>query len=318
MNLCKLCPRRCMADRDNGQTGICGQTSEIKAARASLHMWEEPCISGEHGSGTVFFSGCALHCVFCQNHTIANGMGGKVITIKRLSEIFIELQEKNANNINLVTAGHFVPQVVEALQKAKQNGLEIPVIYNSSGYEEVDTLRMLEGYVDIYLPDFKYVDSEISAKYSHAPDYFEKAKSALKEMVRQTGEMEFYDEATKLHTIGVREYQDYSEKGESYLMKKGVIVRHLLLPGCLEDSKRVIKYLIKEYGNSIFISIMNQYTPLPHVRKYKELNRTVTEKEYEELLDYAIELGIENGFLQEGDVAKESFIPEFDGRGIEI
>ena len=279
-------------------------------------MWEEPCISGEHGSGTVFFSGCALHCVFCQNHTIANGQAGKIITIERLAEIFMELQEKGANNINLVTAAHYVPQVVEALQKAKKKGLYLPVVYNSSGYEEVETLKMLEGYVDIYLPDFKYVDSEISRRYSNAPDYFEKAKEALKEMVRQTGTMEFTDEKTKSQKISVAEYQERSEAGESLVMTKGVIVRHLLLPGCLEDSKRVIKYLIEEYGNGIFISLMNQYTPLPHVKNYPELDRKVTEQEYEELLDYAISLGIENGFLQEGDVAEESFIPEFDGSGV--
>lgn len=316
MKACVLCPRRCKADRSKGQTGICGQNAEIKVARASLHMWEEPCISGEHGSGTVFFSGCALHCVFCQNHTIANGDQGKVITIERLAEIFIELQEKGANNINLVTAGHFIPQVIEALLRAKKAGLHLPVVYNTSGYEEVEALRLLEGYVDVYLPDFKYVDSNISGYYSYAPDYFEKAKAALQEMVRQTGIMEFSDEKTKLKKIGVEEYQERSEKGESYIMTKGVIVRHLLLPGCLEDSKRVLKYLIKEYGDRIFISIMNQYTPLPHVKKYTELDRKVTEQEYEVLLDYAIALGIKNGFLQEGDVAEESFIPDFDGSGV--
>lgn len=316
MKACVLCPRRCKADRRKGQTGICGQNAEIKVARASLHMWEEPCISGEHGSGTVFFAGCALHCVFCQNHTIANGDQGKVITIERLAEIFIELQEKGANNINLVTAGHFIPQVIEALLRAKKAGLHLPVVYNTSGYEEVEALRLLEGYVDVYLPDFKYVDSNISGYYSYAPDYFEKAKAALQEMVRQTGIMEFSDEKTKLKKIGVEEYQERSEKGESYIMTKGVIVRHLLLPGCLEDSKRVLKYLIKEYGDRIFISIMNQYTPLPHVKKYTELDRKVTEQEYEVLLDYAIALGIKNGFLQEGDVAEESFIPDFDGSGV--
>lgn len=316
MKECVLCPRRCRVDRNNGHTGICGQNAEIKVARASLHMWEEPCISGEHGSGTVFFSGCALHCVFCQNHTIANGDDGKIITVEHLAEIFLELQEKGANNINLVTAAHFVPQVVEALQKAKKQGLYLPVVYNSSGYEEVETLRLLEGHVDVYLPDFKYVDTKISGKYSYAPDYFEKGKKALQEMVRQTGTMEFYDEKTKCKKIGVAEYQERSENGESFIMTKGVIVRHLLLPGCLEDSQKVLKYLIEEYGDSIFISIMNQYTPLLHVKKYTELDRKVTEQEYEALLDYAIDLGIENGFLQEGDVAEESFIPEFDGSGV--
>lgn len=316
MRECKLCPRKCGVDRSSGQRGICGETEEIRAARASLHMWEEPCISGENGSGTVFFSGCSLHCIFCQNYQIANGGKGEKLTIEQLAEVFLRLQDKGANNINLVTATHYVPQVVQALEKAQRDGLYLPVVYNSSGYEEVDTVKRLEGYVDIYLPDFKYVDNQLSRQYSNAPDYFHKAKDAVKEMVRQTGEMQFTDEATKRESLDIAEYQRRSEAGESLIMTRGVIVRHLLLPGCLEDSKRVIKYLLQEYGDKIFISIMNQYTPLPHMKKHPTLNRKVTEEEYEELLEYAIASGIENGFLQEGDVAMESFIPEFDGRGI--
>lgn len=316
MRECKLCPRKCSVDRSSGQRGICGETEEIRAARASLHMWEEPCISGENGSGTVFFSGCSLHCIFCQNYQIANGGKGEKLTIEQLAEVFLKLQDKGANNINLVTATHYVPQVVQALEKAQRDGLHLPVVYNSSGYEEVDTVKRLEGYVDIYLPDFKYVDNQLSRQYSNAPDYFHKAKDAVKEMVRQTGEMQFTDEATKTESLDIAEYQRRSEAGESLIMTRGVIVRHLLLPGCLEDSKRVIKYLLQEYGDKIFISIMNQYTPLPHMKKHPTLNRKVTEEEYEELLEYAIASGLENGFLQEGDVAMESFIPEFDGRGI--
>lgn len=316
MRECKLCPRKCSVDRSSGQRGICGETEEIRAARASLHMWEEPCISGENGSGTVFFSGCSLHCIFCQNYQIANGGKGEKLTIEQLAEVFLRLQDKGANNINLVTATHYVPQVVQALEKAQRDGLHLPVVYNSSGYEEVDTVKRLEGYVDIYLPDFKYVDNQLSRQYSNAPDYFHKAKDAVKEMVRQTGEMQFTDEATKRESLDIAEYQRRSEAGERLIMTRGVIVRHLLLPGCLEDSKRVIKYLLQEYGDKIFISIMNQYTPLPHMKKHPTLNRKVTEEEYEELLEYAIASGIENGFLQEGDVAMESFIPEFDGRGI--
>lgn len=319
MENCMLCPRECGVNRKNGETGVCGQTAAIKAARAALHMWEEPCISGQNGSGTVFFSGCNLGCVFCQNHNIATGKAGIEISIERLAEIFLELQEKGANNINLVTAGHFVPQVVEALKQAKQQGLYLPIVYNTSSYEKVETLRLLDGYVDIYLPDLKYVDSAISSRYSHAANYFTYASAAIAEMVQQAGEPEFVFERTadeKKKVFHAAEYQERSEAGESLLMKKGVIVRHLVMPGCVEDSKRVISYLLKTYGNQIFISIMNQYTPLPQCREYPELSRRVTEAEYDAVVDYAIELGIENGFIQEGDVAEESFIPEFDGEGI--
>lgn len=319
MENCMLCPRECGVNRKKGEMGVCGQTAAIKAARAALHMWEEPCISGQNGSGTVFFSGCNLGCVFCQNHNIATGKAGIEISIERLAEIFLELQEKGANNINLVTAGHFVPQVVEALKQAKQQGLYLPIVYNTSSYEKVETLRLLDGYVDIYLPDLKYVDSTISSRYSHAADYFTYASAAIAEMVRQAGEPEFVFERTadeKKKVFDAAEYQERSEAGESLLMRKGVIVRHLVMPGCVEDSKRVISYLLKTYGNQIFISIMNQYTPLPQCREYPELSRRVTEAEYDAVVDYAIGLGIENGFIQEGDVAEESFIPEFDGEGI--
>lgn len=298
MKKCTLCPRNCLVDRTKGERGICGQNDKLKVARAALHYWEEPCISGKEGSGTVFFSGCALHCVFCQNANIANGTAGKEISIERLAEIFLELQEKKANNINLVTPGHFVPQIVMALQAAKNQGLVIPVVYNTSSYECVDTIKKLEGLVDIYLPDFKYMDTGLSAKYSHATDYSEVAKKAVGEMVRQTGGAVF------LHN------------DEDDLISRGTIVRHLLLPGCVEDSKAVIRYLYETYGNRIYISIMNQFTPLPGVKKYPELNRRVTEEEYEEVVDYAISLGVENGFIQEGETAEESFIPEFDGEGV--
>lgn len=338
MENCMLCPRECGVNRKKGEMGVCGQTAAIKAARAALHMWEEPCISGQNGSGTVFFSGCNLGCIFCQNHNIATGKAGIEISIERLAEIFLELQEKGANNINLVTAGHFVSQVVGALKLAKQQGLYLPVVYNTSSYEKVETLRLLEGYVDIYLPDLKYVDSAISSRYSHAADYFTCASAAIAEMVRQVGEPEFVferaagkegssaeflvDEKKKISEqqnnmiFDAAEYQERSEAGEFLLMRKGVIVRHLVMPDCVEDSKRVISYLLKTYGSQIFISIMNQYTPLPQCREYPELSRRVTEAEYDAVVDYAIELGIENGFIQEGDVAEESFIPEFDGEGI--
>lgn len=296
MEDCNLCPRACHVDRWQGKRGYCGQTARIRAARAALHMWEEPCISGTAGSGTVFFSGCQVRCVFCQNREIAMGEAGKEISIERLAEIFLELQGKGANNINLVTPTHFVPQIAEALRQAKKNGLSLPVVYNTSSYEKVETLQMMEGLVDIYLPDLKYQSSELSSRYSHAADYFEQATRAIAEMVRQVGEPVF--------------------EGEEMLLCRGVIVRHLVLPGQVEDSKAVIRYLYETYGDRIYISIMNQYTPLAGVEDYPEINRKLTEEEYDEVVDYAIELGVENGFIQEGETAEESFIPAFDLQGI--
>lgn len=295
---CDLCPRKCLVDRKKGEKGICGQTEKLKVARAALHFWEEPCISGDAGSGAVFFSGCPLHCVFCQNENIANGTVGKEISLERLVDIFLELQEKRANNINLVTPGHFVPQIVKALDQARKQGLTLPVVYNTSSYETVDTIKMLEGYVDIYLPDFKYMSQVLSKKYSHAPDYAEVAKAAIAEMVRQTGKAVFVN------------------GDEDNLILRGTIVRHLTLPGCMEDSMQILKYLHETYGDMIYISIMNQFTPLSNLEKYPELNRRITDEEYETLVDYAIEIGIENGFIQEGDTAEESFIPAFDCEGV--
>ena len=291
---CDLCPRKCLVDRKKGEKGICGQTENLKVARAALHFWEEPCISGDAGSGAVFFSGCPLHCVFCQNENIANGTVGKEISLERLVDIFLELQEKRANNINLVTPGHFVPQIVKALDQARKEGLTLPVVYNTSSYETVDTIKMLEGYVDIYSPDFKYMSPVLSKKYSHAPDYAEVAKAAIAEMVRLTGKAVFVN------------------GDEDNLILSGTTVRHLTLPGCMADSMQLLKYLHDTYGDMIYISIMNQFTPLSNLEKYPELNRRITDEEYETLVDYAIEIGIENGFIQEGNTAEESFIPAFD------
>lgn len=314
MKKCTLCPRNCMTDRANGETGVCGQTKQLKVARAALHYWEEPCISGKGGSGAVFFSGCALHCVFCQNHNIANGTAGKPISQERLCEIFLELQEKGANNINLVTPGHFVPQIIPALKRAKRQGLMLPVVYNTSSYESVDTIRRLDGLVDVYLPDFKYMSAELSAKYSHAADYSKAAKAAVAEMVRQTGAAVF---APEEHAGSLADdTTDFDPVEAGWLMKRGTIVRHLLLPGCTEDSKAVIRYLYETYGNTVYISIMSQFTPLAGLERYPELNRRVTDEEYEEVVDYALGLGVECGFIQEGDTAEESFIPEFDGEGV--
>lgn len=292
---CTICPRNCAAERGRGDVGVCGQTEEIRVARAALHYWEEPCISGREGSGAVFFSGCALHCVFCQNRKIAQGNAGRTVSGGRLAEIFLGLQEQGANNINLVTAGHFVPQLIPAIESAKRQGLTIPVVYNSSGYERVETLGRLEGHVDIYLPDFKYMSPQLSARYSHAADYADVAKRAVAEMVRQTGPAVF------------------AGGDEDGLMRRGTIVRHLLLPGCADDAKAVIRYLYETYGDDIYISIMNQFTPLSGLSDYPEINRRVTEAEYDAVVDYAIGLGVECGFIQEGETAEESFIPDFDG-----
>lgn len=292
---CLLCPRKCGINRRTGQTGVCGVSSEIKVARAALHYWEEPCISGKRGSGTVFFSGCSLHCVFCQNREISDGKEGKVISKERLSDIFIELAGKGANNINLVTPGQYIPDIVWAVNDAKSRGMKLPIIYNTSGYENVTELKLLEGIVDVYLPDFKYMDSTLSARYSRAKDYPSVAKQALSEMVRQQPEV-VIDDATGL-------------------IQKGVIVRQLLLPGHVNDAKAVLKYLYDTYRDHVYISMMSQFTPIA-LKDYPEINRTVTKREYERLVNYALEIGITNAFIQEGDVAKDSFIPAFDCEGV--
>lgn len=292
---CLLCPRKCGINRRTGQTGVCGVSSEIKVARAALHYWEEPCISGKRGSGAVFFSGCSLHCVFCQNREISDGKEGKVISKERLSDIFIELAGKGANNINLVTPGQYIPDIVWAVNDAKSRGMKLPIIYNTSGYENVTELKLLEGIVDVYLPDFKYMDSTLSARYSRAKDYPSVAKQALSEMVRQQPDV-VIDDATGL-------------------IQKGVIVRQLLLPGHVNDAKAVLKYLYDTYRDHVYISMMSQFTPIA-LKDYPEINRTVTKREYERLVNYALEIGITNAFIQEGDVAKDSFIPAFDCEGV--
>jgi len=295
---CQICPRRCKVNRENNQIGVCKVTSALKVARAALHFWEEPCISGTSGSGAVFFSGCSMHCVFCQNEEIAQGRIGKEISKERLVEIFMELQEKGANNINLVTPGQYIPHIVWSVEQARNQGLILPIIYNTSSYERVETLKQLEGIVDVYLPDFKYWDSALAAKYSNAPDYPVVAKAAIAEMVRQQPKVAFY------------------EKDGQELIEKGVIVRQLLLPGQLEDAKQIVKYLYETYEDNIYLSLMSQFTPLPHVEKYPELNQKVSRADYDAYVDYAIEIGVENGFIQEEDVAEESFIPDFNCEGV--
>lgn len=291
MNLskCDICPRKCGVNREKGELGFCKMKDKIKIARYSLHYWEEPIISGETGSGTIFFSGCNLKCIFCQNYKISSENMGKEISVERLKEICLELQNMGANNINLVTGTHFLPLIKEALILAKKEGLTIPIVYNTSSYENVESLKEMEGLIDIYLPDLKYYDNKLAENFSLANNYFEIATNAIKEMIRQTGKPVI----------------------ENNIMKKGVIVRHLLLPNHLEDSKKIIKYLHDTYDEDIYISIMNQYTPIKKFDKYPELNRTLTDKEYDELVNYACDLNITQAFIQEGETCKESFIPNF-------
>ena len=295
LSCCKLCPRECGADRKNGKSGFCGTNDKITIARTSLHHWEEPCLSGDKGSGTVFFSGCNMGCVYCQNNEISHKNKGIEVTKERLCEIFFELKDKGAHNINLVTAGHFLPLVLDAVKSAKDAHLGVPFVYNSSGYEKKDAIKAADGLIDIYLPDFKYIDSTRAALYSNASDYPGVATKAIDEMVRQKPECKFNDDG---------------------ILESGVIVRHLLLPEGLSDSKKVLKYLYEKYGDSIYISIMSQYTPFGDLSDFPELKRKVTKKEYEKLIDYAIKIGIKNAFIQEGESANESFIPDFSGQGV--
>ncbi len=293
---CTLCPRACGVNRNAGQKGRCGMSATLRVARAALHMWEEPPISGERGSGTVFFSGCPLSCVFCQNAEISHEADGKEIDASRLAEIFLELEEKGAHNINLVTGTHFVPHIVSALDTAKAQGLAIPVLYNCGGYESTETLKMLRGYIDIYLPDFKYMDTKLAARYSLCPDYPERAKAALAEMTAQTGAPVF---------------------GSDGMLLRGTVVRHLVLPGCVCDSIEVLRYLHETYGDDIYISIMSQYTPNERLRaRFPELARKLTKYEYQKVVRFAEEIGIKNGFTQYGEAAEESFIPKFDYEGV--
>ena len=292
---CELCPRRCGANRLAGKNGFCGGGKEVKVARAALHFWEEPCISGEEGSGTVFFSGCTMRCVFCQNREISRGEAGKLVSIERLAEIFLELQGKGANNINLVTPMHYAPQITAALDIARKNGLHLPIVWNTGGWELPESVEAVKNYSDIWLTDFKYFDNSLAEKFSNAKNYFENASASLKKMLDQTGEPVFDDGG---------------------MMKKGIIVRHLVLPGHTDDSKKVLRWLWENFGDKIWISIMNQYTPLCSEEKFPELSRKVTDEEYDEVVDFAVSLGIENAFVQDGEAVSESFIPPFDLEGV--
>ncbi|MBR5370241.1 MAG: radical SAM protein [Bacilli bacterium] len=286
---CMLCPRKCGINRYK-EKGFCGATNKIKVAYYSLHMWEEPIISGNNGSGTIFFSNCNLRCLYCQNKKISIDGYGKLISNKRLKEIMLELQSKGAHNINLVTPTHYVPNIISVLKNIKNRELHIPVVYNTSSYECIGTIMACRDLVDIYLADLRYFDDKLGEKYSLCSNYFENATMAIDEMYRQVGKYELDNNG---------------------LLKKGLVVRVLLLPGHIDDSKKIIEYLYKTYGDDIFISIMNQYTPINKC-KYSNLNRKVTEEEYDSVVDYALDLGIKNAFVQEGEAASESFIPEFN------
>lgn len=294
MEKCNICPRGCGVDR-NIKAGFCGEKNTVRLARAALHYWEEPCISGEKGSGTVFFSGCNLRCVYCQNYGISRGEVGREVTEERLCEIFFELKEKGACNINLVTPTHFSEQIKCAVADARSKGLDLPVVWNTGGYEKTEMITSLDKTVDIYLTDFKYMSSSLAEKYSAAMDYPEFAKSALAEMVRTKG-------------------RPVIENG---LMKSGVVVRHLVLPGCTDDSIRIMDYLHSEYGDDIVISIMSQFTPdKARLSGYPELCRKLTKYEYSKVVDHADKIGISLAYVQEGAAADESFIPDFDYTGV--
>lgn len=297
MNNCILCPRNCGVNRARGSKGFCSESDAVRVARAALHYWEEPVICGTKGSGAVFFTGCNLKCIFCQNASIAANEIGKEITVDRLADIFLELQEQGAVNINLVTASHYVPQVALGLRQAKNKGLQVPVVYNTSAYEKVESLMLLDGLVDIYLPDMKYADAVMAKRYSNAENYPEVAKAAIAEMFRQVGRSVINE--------------------QTGLLQRGMIVRHLVMPEGVKNAKAVLEYLYQQYGDDIYISIMNQYTPLRQFTNYPALNRKVTKREYDRVINHAMEIGICNAFIQEGETAEESFIPKFDYEGVE-
>ena len=293
-NKCNLCIRQCNIDR-NIKFGACKASNKLSVARAMLHFWEEPCISGKSGSGTVFFSHCNLKCVFCQNHSISQEGNGKEISIKRLSEIFLELQQQGANNINLVTPTHYVPQIIEALKIAKNNGLIIPILYNTNSIDSLETIKSLKGYIDVYLPDFKYYDDKYAITYSKINNYSKNALEIIKEMVNQVGSVKF-------NKYGI--------------IEKGVIIRHLVLPGLLFDSKKVIDSIYNNFGDDVYISLMNQYTPLYNAYKYPKINKKLNPKVYDSLVEYAISIGVKNGFIQDEESSSEAYVPSFKNEGV--
>lgn len=292
---CTLCPRRCRVDRSRGGRGFCQAGALPRLAKACLHPWEEPCLSGTRGAGTVFFSHCSLRCCFCQNSQISQDGFGQDVTVTRLAEIFLEQQRRGAHNLDLVTPTHYVPQIIAALDLARARGLALPVVYNSSGYETEETIASLQGWVDIFLPDLKYWDDTYAVKYSQAPGYFAHASKAIQKMAEIAG-------PPVLDAQG--------------LLQRGVIVRHLALPGLAADSRRLLDWLWHTFGHGVYVSLMSQYTPVHRAAAHPELNRALTRREYDALVAYAISLGIENGFIQEGRSATTDFIPTFDLSGV--
>ena len=292
---CKLCPRNCGVDRTK-RAGFCGAGEKIRVALVSLHKWEEPCLVGENGAGTVFFSHCNLKCVYCQNFEISSGGRGEEISIERLAEIFLEQQARGAANVELVTPTHYVPQICAALDLAKANGLKLPVVYNTSAYENLSTLELLRDRVDIFLPDLKYFSDETAVTFSRAPNYFNAASAAIRKMVELVGAPAF------------------SATGN---MTRGVIVRHLILPNFRRDSIKILDWLYENFGDRIFISLMNQYTPVFRAGEYKKISRRLTTFEYDSVVKHAVEIGVENCYIQIGRTAEEKFIPRFDGSGVQ-
>lgn len=295
LSCCRLCARNCGVNRIQGEPGFCRAGKNVMVARAALHFWEEPCISGERGSGTVFFSNCNLRCVFCQNHPISQGGAGREITIERLAELFISLMKSGAHNINLVSPTHYVPQIIAALAESRRRGLNIPVVYNTNGYENVETVRLLKGHVDVYLPDIKYFDDRHARRYSVVSSYFENASAVLEEMVSQLGGAVFDGNG---------------------LILKGVIVRHLMIPGLLFDSKKIVDYIYRSFGDSVYLSLMNQFTPVYQAKNHPGINRPLNPGHYEGLIQYCLSLGVKNAFIQEEGTSSEDFIPSFDLQGV--
>lgn len=288
---CMICPHKCGVNRLEGNKGRCKCDDKLKIALASLHMFEEPCISGENGSGTVFFSNCNLNCIYCQNYEISNLGKGKEITVEHLAEIFLKQQEKNAHNINLVTPTMYVYQIIEAIKIAKSKGLNIPIIYNSNGYENIETIKLLNGYIDVYLPDLKYYTNELSKKYSKVDNYFETATKAIKEMYNQVGQAKF---------------------DENGLIKKGVIIRHLVLPNHIQNTKNILKWISDNMPDDIYVSVMAQYFPTYKAKDDDLINRKLNKKEYNEVLNYLYSLDLENGYIQELGLHEEEYVPNFD------
>lgn len=288
---CTICPHKCKVNRIEGQKGRCRCDSDIRIALASVHSYEEPCISGTNGSGTVFFSNCNLSCVYCQNYEISQEGKGKVISIEHLAEIFIKQQNKGVNNINLVTPTMYVPQIIEAIKIAKKDGLHIPIVYNSNGYESVETIKMLDGFIDVYLPDLKYYSNELAKKYSKIENYFPIATSAIKEMIKQVGNPVF---------------------DENGIIKRGVIIRHLILPNHIQNTKNILKYIKENLGDEAYVSIMAQYFPTYKAKEDDLINRKISKKEYKEVEKYLYMLDLENGYMQDLGEHEEEYVPNFD------